>query len=315
MSLNLRETVINLLSSKIEERYTAREIAEWILTEYPEECEKKIKRSKSITNNTELIQQIAAEISSRYAEFQKHYAEFKTTEERPRKYYWTEQSDQEAVESAESLHTEKTAVFKSARPLEIDLYPILSEYLWSEFRIYPKRIDEKKSSNTKGPQGNKWLYPDLVGMEDLTTNWHDEVKNIVGHYADKRAQLWSFEVKKLLNRSNLRESFFQAVSNSSWANFGYLVASEVEKKQGTMSELQMLSSLHGIGLIKLNLENPAESQILVPARERQEVDWAICDRITQENEDFLRFVQLVKQVLQTGEPRPLDWDIPKHLIE
>jgi hypothetical protein len=30
------------------------------------------------------------------------------------------------------------------------------------------------------------------------------------------------------NRSNVRECFFQAVSNSSWANFGYLVAAEIE---------------------------------------------------------------------------------------
>jgi hypothetical protein len=33
-------------------------------------------------------------------------------------------------------------------------------------------------------------------------------------------------MKKELNFSNLRESYFQAVSNSSWANEGYLVTAE-----------------------------------------------------------------------------------------
>jgi len=36
------------------------------------------------------------------------------------------------------------------------------------------------------------------------------------------------------------------VSNSSWANFGYLVASELVGVD-TMKELRILSSLHGIG--------------------------------------------------------------------
>jgi hypothetical protein len=52
-------------------------------------------------------------------------------------------------------------------------------------------------------------------MEDLTADWHQEVKGVVKEYADKKTKLWSSEVKMLLNRSNVREAFFQAVSNSS----------------------------------------------------------------------------------------------------
>jgi hypothetical protein len=44
-------------------------------------------------------------------------------------------------------------------------------------------------------------------------------------------RLWSFEVKKELNSSNVRKSFFQAVSNSSWANEGYLVAVSIVGEQ------------------------------------------------------------------------------------
>jgi hypothetical protein len=111
----------------------------------------------------------------------------------------------------------------------------------------------------------------------------------------------------LVNRSNVRETFFQAVSNSSWANFGYLVAAEIEGAD-TTKELRMLFSLHGIGFIQLDTDNPAESQILIPARERLEVDWVTCNRLTQENKDFLQFLRLVRQFYQTGDPRPKDWD-------
>ena len=312
MSLNLRKTVITFLSSNIEERYTAREIAEWIFSKYPKECEEKKNRSKSITNDIDLVQQIVREISSQNAELQKRYTKFKTTEERPKKYYWTNRSDQAEIALAESIRTKNTSVSKVVHLAETKLYPLLSEFLWSEFEIYSKRIDEKKSSNKQGKKGNKWLYPDLVGMEDLTASWHDEVKSVVKEYADKKTRLWSFEVKVLLNRSNLREAFFQTVSNSSWANMGYLVACEIEGAD-TMIELRMLSSLHGIGLIKLNPENPAESQILVPAKEKQEVDWTVSSRLTQENKDFLQFMKLVRQFHLTDDPRRNDWDLPDDL--
>lgn len=309
MSLKLRSTIIEFLSSNIEERYTARQIAEWIYEEYPEECEKKKNRSNSITNDIDLVQQIVREISAQNAALQTLHAEFKTTEERPRKYYWTNRSDQSVIDLAESTSTKTTPVTNVVLPKEYEIYPLLSEYLWIEFSIYSKRIDEKKSSNKHGTKGNQWLYPDLVGMEDLTANWHENIKRVVKEYADKKARLWSFEVKVLLNRSNLREAFYQTVSNSSWANFGYLVACEVEGAD-TMIELRILCSLHGIGLIKVDSENPAESQILVPARERQDVDWAICSRITKENKDFSKFVELVRQFYLTGDPRQNEWDLP-----
>ena len=194
--------------------------------------------------------------------------------------------------------------------LEKDLYPILANYLWSQHGIYPKRIDEKKSSNKNGFRGNKWLYPDLVGMENLTSEWSNEILSVVESYADKRTKLWSFEVKRILNRSNIREAFFQAVSNSSWANYGYLVVSEIEGSD-TLKELRMLFGLHGIGLIELDLDDPAESQILIPARERAEVDWATCDRLCRENKDFLTFIKLVRQFHQTKDPRRRDWDVPQ----
>lgn len=50
----------------------------------------------------------------------------------------------------------------------------------------------------------KWLYPDIVALEDLSRDWNREIKDFVQQYADKKTKLWLFEAKILLNRSNIR---------------------------------------------------------------------------------------------------------------
>ena len=310
MGLKLSKIVVDFLASHPEQKFTVRQIAEWIFEQYPSECEQKKSDSTSIESDADLVQQIVAEIGSRRPALQKKNPRMKTTEGRPRKYYWTMKTDEAEVDEAETEGEEYNIISDAASFNESDLYPIVSNYLRSELFIYSKRIEDRRSSNRQGPKGNRWLFPDLVGMEDLTADWHTEIKGAVKEYADKKTKLWSFEVKLLLNRSNLRESFFQAVSNSSWANYGYLVAAEVEGAD-TMKEMRMLFSLHGIGLIQIDPENPTESQILIPAKEKPEIDWATCDRLARENRDFLQFIKLIRQFHQTGDPRPRDWDIPK----
>ena len=310
MALNLAKTVIGYLKERPEQKFTAREIAEWVFATYPDECqEKRANSRRDDKSDADLVQQLVAEISSQRPHMQAKHPELKTTEGRPRRYYYSEHSDSAEVAAAES---EGATIEVDASASKIDehaLYPLLSEYLrGDEFDVYSKRINEKRSSNKRGPNGNRWLYPDVVGMEDLSKEWDREVRDCVTQYSDKRTKLWSFEVKLLINRSNVRECYFQAVSNSSWANFGYLVAAEIGGND-TLKELRLLFAAHGIGLIKLDVNNPADSQVLIPARERDEIDWDMANRLATENRDFLEYVKLIKQFYQTGEARPADWDI------
>lgn len=311
MGLNLNNTVSDFLKNHPEQKFTAREIANWIFETYPDECRMKQNRSSAIVNPLDsdmaLLQQIVAEIGSQRPRLQKKNPEIKTTEGRPRKYYFTLKTNEEEVLTADKIEIRNAKSDGLIRTAELDLYPKLSEFLWSEHEIYSKRIDEKRSRNSRGLGGNKWLYPDLVGMEDLSQDWHQEIKNCVKQYADKKTKLWSFEVKVLINRSNVREVFFQAVSNSSWANFGYLVASEIEGAD-TLKELRMLSSLHGIGFIRLDAENPSESQVMIPAKERIDIDWNTANRLAEENKDFLDYIKLVRQFYQTGDISSAGWD-------
>ena len=312
MALKLPNIVVEFLQQNPEQKFTAREIASWIFETYPDECRQKQKSSTAIVNpldsETALLQQIIAEIGSIRPRLQKRHPEIKTTEGRPRKYYFTESTDSAEIDHAESHELSPATKANGSVVKEHDLYPILTEFLWSELKLYSKRVNEKSSSNTRGPGGNKWLYPDLVGMEDLSSHWNREIKDCVQQYAEKKTKLWSFEVKILINRSNVREVFFQAVGNSSWANFGYLVASEIEGAD-TLKELRMLSSLHGIGFMRLDAENPSESQIMIPAKERIEIDWDTANRLTKENKDFLQYIKLIRQFYQTGEIRRSDWDM------
>lgn len=313
MKLDLSKKIVEFLSQNQGQKFTAREIAEWVFRTYPEECAAKRERSKATTNTLEddnaLIQQIVAEIGARRKRMQRRDPQLKTTEERPRKFYYTTQTDQAEIEEAESeLPTTNSVERSAARYSEHDLYPMLSTFLWAEYSLYSKRIDEKRSSNSRGANGNKWLYPDLVAMEDLTSDWDQKIKDCVQQHGGQRTQLWSFEVKLLINRSNVREAFFQTVSNSSWANYGYLVAAELEGSD-TKRELQILCRLHGIGFILLDPKTPAESQVLIPAGENPEVDWDAANRLIQQNRDFKEFIEEVTSFHQTGRIKLSDWDI------
>ena len=309
MGLNLTKTVADFLKQSPGQKFTAREIAEWILENRPAECAEKRIRSKAMANpldsDAAVIQQIAAEIGAQRLRMEK--IGIKMTEGRPRQYYFTESSDSDEIKQAERLES-SAADIPGSRPFtEAKLYPMLAEVLWSEFGIHSKRIDEKRSRQSRGPRGNKWLYPDLVGMENLSKDWHQEIKDCVQQYSDRKTKLWSFEVKILINRSNVREAFFQAVSNSSWANLGYLVASEIEGAD-TLKELRMLSSLHGIGFISLAVDNLSESQIMIPAKERSDIDWNTANRLAGENKDFLEYIKCIRKFYQTGDVSSSDWD-------
>lgn len=309
MALNLTRAVVKVLQQHPSQMLTAKEIARCIFESHPNECEEKRKNSKQdLSRDPDLVQQISAEIAANRPKIEHQFPGIKTTETRPIKYYYSTASDDSEVRQAEVIPTATSQVPDEKRMLEIDLYPLLAIYLHSQHNVFPKRIDEKVSSNSRGPNGNRWLYPDIVGMEDFGSEWDDAVKKCVREYGDKRARLWSFEVKILLNRSNVREAWFQAVSNSSWANLGYLVASQIASD--TIKELRMLSAAHGIGVIRLDAENPAESEIIIPAKERNEVDWDTCNRLVEENRDFRTFIDLVRQFHQTGDLKVGDWNIP-----
>ncbi len=305
--MKLREAVIQRLSTAPGEKLKARELAEWLIATYPDACRKKAQTS-GFTTEAQLHNQLVAEIGSNRPAWMKKHPQLKTTAERPRLYYWSDKSDEQAVEEAEittSAGADAGAGAGASLPLEQSLYPSVVEFLHSEFGAFAMRIDEKTASNRKGAKGNKWLFPDLCAMESLIEDLDREVLSLMNLTGAEKALLYSVEVKAVLNRSNVREAFFQTVSNSSWANYGYLVAAQVDDK--VMDELRMLHGLHGIGVVQLDAEAPSESQVLIPARLNDPVDWATFNRLTVENADFRAFAKRVRHFHQTNDVRATGW--------
>lgn len=269
---------------------TAREIATKIKDQFINEITIKEKNMK--VDSRDVIEQLVAEISTKKQQLIESGVSLTTG--RPRKYFIGEFIKERNVEE---LPIKKEEI--STKLKEHDFYPILTTYLSQEFGIKSKRIDERKSSNTKGKNGNKWLHPDLVGVEDLSKSWCPQIKELVKSRDRIKSKIYSYEVKTELNNSNARESYYQALSNSSWANFGYLVAAQV--LEDCIGELRMLSSRHGIGLILLDVESAGESQILIPAQENKNIDYDLANRLCQENPDFREFIKEIKNFYLTGE--------------
>ena len=229
MTFSFRNEIILFLKSNPTKYFTAREITEYIAEKFPEACEEKMKNSKGgyLKTKNDCINQWVAEIGAYKDTWIKKGVSM--TAGRPRKYYYTN--------SEESLKTCENTSRKNSQP-EKELYPILAQFCDS-INIKTLRIDEKESKKDKGKNYNKWLHADVVGFKDLISDFNKQTKECLIEYADERSYLYSFQVKDgTIETWNLREYFFQTVSNSSWANYSYLVAEDVNDK--AMDELQLL---------------------------------------------------------------------------
>ncbi len=313
--LSQAKKIVKLLQDNPNERFSARYIAEKIVSIYPQDYEAK-KNNPRFKDEKSFISQIVAEIGSQKDQLTKSSEHiFWQDKPRPRVYWYdpdkkrgdTSNDDIEDENEESDEYISPTSIPNKSSFSEHDLYPLLINYLNSEHNLYCMRIDEKKSRNLRGSGGNTWLHPDIVAMQAVDKEWDELIRTCVKNGDGQSVRLWSFEVKITLNSSNVRKSFFQAVSNSSWANEGYLVATSISDNK-VEQELRMLSALHGIGVILLNPENPSESEILLPAKSRPEIDWQSVNRILVENSDFKDYIELVSTYYQTGRVRKKDWN-------
>lgn len=183
---------------------------------------------------------------------------------------------------------------------ERDLHPLLSYFLYTYHTIYTKTIHHQESIKDRYAQ---WLYPDMVGVNFSLESLVPEVLEIAKEVSHWGLKLFSYELKRELTLTNLRESFFQAVSNSSWAHQGYLVAAEIEQDEEFLQELKRLSTSFGIGVIRLDVQKPDDSEVLILAQEKESVDVHTMNRLAEVNPNFREFLKRVKTDLTSKEIR------------
>ncbi|RVY84348.1 HTH domain-containing protein [Helicobacter pylori] len=185
---------------------------------------------------------------------------------------------------------------------ERDLHPLLVKFLDKDpnFNLQCKTIYHEKCKKTSAGKA-LWNYPDIVGVyfpqNDRHKNYKIETLEFLHHTGQEKHKLFSFELKKEISLSNLKESYFQAVSNSTWANEGYLVVFDIDDE--VLNELRRLNQSFGIGVIKLESEI-SNSKILLPAKER-EIDMQTLNMLIDDSpEDFKPFIKDINKQIKAG---------------
>ncbi len=231
---------------------------------------------------------------------------------RPTRFFLKSREAEVSKEIVEKMEIEEA---KKPAPVaayhERDLHPLLTYFVYASptfsrgRSIYTKTIFHE-SSKKKG--FNEWLHPDIVGVYLPLDDWNPDVIAFNQLLDNNSIRLFSFELKKSVTKATYRESFFQAVSNSSWAHEGYLVSAHITEDDDLLAELERLCTSFGIGIISLNLTDFDSSRVLFPARTRDFLDWETVNKLCEQNKDFQNFIQNVKIDFDSKRVHPSDYD-------
>ncbi|GAA8988085.1 COG2958 family protein [Helicobacter pylori] len=160
-------------------------------------------------------------------------------------------------------------------------------------KCYTKTIFHEGS--LKSPKGmDRWLYPDMVGVRFLHAELSNE--NLIAFskkFDTLPVKLVSFELKKEISVNDCRECYFQAISNSSWANEGYLVGHHIATHDPKLMDLlKRLHASFGIGVIDLRTDED-KSAILLNAKYKEKIDYTVALELSEKNEEFSGFLKSV----------------------
>ncbi|WP_187855638.1 COG2958 family protein [Helicobacter pylori] len=193
------------------------------------------------------------------------------------------------------LNTQKPSAPSVKIAHERDLHPFLTymAYYNENLKCYTKTIFHEESS--KSPKGmDRWLYPDMVGVRFLHAELSNE--NLIAFskkFDTLPVKLVSFELKKEISVNNCRECYFQAISNSSWANEGYLVGRHIDTNNPQLMDLlKRLHASFGIGVIDLRTDED-KSAILLNAKYKEKIDYTVALELSDKNEKFSGFLKSV----------------------
>ncbi|WQS65976.1 hypothetical protein KVE23_00465 [Helicobacter pylori] len=236
-------------------------------------------------------------------------------------FYWLKSREREFppqeisnAEDDEQSECSGTAKKQKNSFCERVLHPLLVKFLSEDpnFKLLCKTIRHEECKKGEGGEC-KWNYPDIVGVYFPYNKYKEETLKFLHHTGQEKHKLFSFELKKELSFSNLKESYFQAVSNSTWANEGYLVVFE-EIKDKVLGELRRLNQSFGIGVIKLESEI-SNSKILLPAKER-EIDIPTLNMLIEQSpKDFKPFMANINKQIEAGFDKQIDMnDFFKELL-
>lgn len=158
-------------------------------------------------------------------------------------------------------------------------------------RIYAKTIFHEKSS-TKVDNAQKWIHPDIVGVQFEDYKNDSTLALLKATEPKGSIHIYSYELKRKIESDyQLKQYYFQALSNSSWANYGYLVAFEINDELD--EEMSRLNNAFGIGIIRMQVDR---AEILYPAKENT-LDYSTIEKLNNLNKDFCEFIGKLSKVI------------------
>ena len=210
-------------------------------------------------------------------------------------YYLSKYEDEIILpETIEEIHKEKPTN-KTNSYQERDLHKLLSSYLKNK-NIYSKTIFHEQSKTNDNHQ--KWIHPDMIGVKFLSMKNKSSLALMKVINKSDSFELTSYEIKREIKSDyELKKTYFQAVSNSSWANYGYLVAFDISSN--LKEEMERLNQSFGIGIIELKA-NPYESEVLFTAKSK-ELDFKTIDKLCEINNGFERFIHHTESLINVSD--------------
>lgn len=198
--------------------------------------------------------------------------------------------DKNIVESGESEVSESRIERSGFN--ERDLHPLFVKFAKDKLDVLCKTIYHEKSDKAiKGK--NKWMHPDIVGIRFASADFEHKITlDLLNKLEYPKVEFFSFELKVAIDFGNLKESYFQAVSNSSWADLGYLVVFNEIADPQVRKELETLNHRFGIGVIAFGTTSDS-FEVLFETESKEAVDLSMVDELNRQNEDFRVFVENV----------------------
>jgi hypothetical protein len=223
---------------------------------------------------------------------------FATIGSRPKKFYLKKLKYDKGLLVEDDLET-KGEVEDTLRYSERDLHQLLAYFVYYQMKAHSKTLDHTKTSKK---YFGEWIHPDMVACYFSIDELKSEVYDLIRSINKSPVRFYSFEIKKKLSFGNLRESFFQAVSNSSWAHESYLVTSAISEEKEFTEELVRLCNSFGIGIILLDVNDPDDSEIIIDADAKDGIEVDTINKLAI-NPDFKGFLVRIRKDVESKEIR------------
>lgn len=217
------------------------------------------------------------------------------------------------------------------------IFMLHNEYLYNYSTM---KIEHNKS--TKREKGlNKWKFPDVilvkweVGeiMEDQEYRLSSPLLEVRKSLGEQPLKLYSNELKTEVKASNLREAFFQCVSNSKWAHSAQLIIASEITDSTIESELSRLGRSYEVTIISYGMDLddldklPPASEILKMdqqkfeekigpkienmkiismGKERDSLDWDHLRDMQMQSNEFEKLIEWISRCLTEKKPYKYD---------